>query len=103
MVSISKVQVEETIKEILATELELDLRSYGACISDVPLLGRGIGLDSIDALTLVTALENRFDIEVGDDDLTVDLFKTVGTLAAYVARKASQAIEPTGLNVPGKS
>jgi acyl carrier protein len=90
VISISPAQVEETIGEILAAELEVDLRRYGASTSDTPLLGRGIGLDSIDALTLVTALENRFDIEVGDDDLTVDLFKTVGTLAEYVARKASQ-------------
>jgi acyl carrier protein len=101
--SVSPAQVEETIKEILATELELDLRPYGASTADTPLLGQGIGLDSIDALTLVTAGENRFDIEVGDDDLTVDLFKTVGTLAEYVARKASREAAPTRLNVPGKS
>jgi acyl carrier protein len=87
--SIAQTQVEETIREILVAELELDLRRYGAHTTDVALLGRGIGLDSIDALTLVTALENRFGIEVNDDDLTVDLFKTVGTLAGYVARKAS--------------
>ena len=102
MASISQAQVEEAIREILATELELDLRRYGAHTSGLPLLGRGVGLDSIDALTLVTALENRFDIEVNDDDLTVDLFKTVGTLADYVARKASRDAEPTGLNAAGK-
>ncbi len=90
MISISPAQVEQAITEILAAELEVNLRPYGANTSDTALLGRGIGLDSIDALTLVTALENRFDIEVGDDDLTVDLFKTVGTLAEYVARKAAQ-------------
>ena len=90
MASVSLEHIEDTIKEILAVELEVDLRAHGADTSNTPLLGRGIGLDSIDALTLVTALEKRFDIEVSDDDLTVALFKSIRTLADYVWRKVSQ-------------
>jgi len=52
-----------------------------------PLLGLGVGLDSIDALRLATALERRFDIEIPDDSLTAELFTNVGTLAAYVRRQ----------------
>ena len=90
MLVISSEQIEEAIRDILASELEVDLRSYGADTSSTPLLGRGIGLDSIDALTLITALEKRFDIEVSDEDLTVALFKSISILAEYVARKASE-------------
>jgi acyl carrier protein len=87
--SIPREQIEETIREILIAELELDPGRYGANISTTPLLGRGIGLDSIDALTLVAAIEKRFDIEVYDSDLTVGLFKTIRTLAEYVSHRTS--------------
>lgn len=36
---------------------------------------------------LVAAIEKEFDIEIKDDDLTVDLFKNIGTLAEYVLQK----------------
>jgi acyl carrier protein len=89
VLSITPEQIEDAIKEILATELEVDMGEYGADAAAMPLLGRGIGLDSIDALTLITALEKRFDIEVADEDLTVALFKSIRILAEYVARKTS--------------
>jgi acyl carrier protein len=89
VVSISPEQIEDAIREILATELEVDMGEYGVDASGMPLLGRGIGLDSIDALTLITALEKRFDIEVPDEDLTVALFKSIRVLAEYVAEKTS--------------
>jgi acyl carrier protein len=85
--SISCEQIEATIKDILVAEMELDPHT---CSATTPLLGRGIGLDSIDALTLVAALEKRFGIEVCDSDLTVGLFKTIRTLAEYVVLKTSE-------------
>jgi acyl carrier protein len=88
--SISREQIEATIKDILVAELELDPRTCSANGSATPLLGRGIGLDSIDALTLVAALEKRFDIEVCDSDLTTGLFKTIRTLAEYVVRRTAE-------------
>ncbi len=90
MAAISREQIEEAIKEILVAELELDPRIYKASSVTTPLLGRGIGLDSIDALTLIAAIEKQFDIEVDDSDLTAGLFKTIRTLAEYVLRKTSE-------------
>jgi acyl carrier protein len=52
--------------------------------SSTPLLGHGIGLDSIEALTLVVVIENEFDIQVADSDLTTKHFWNIGTLAEYV-------------------
>jgi acyl carrier protein len=83
--------IEETIKEILISELELDAHILEANGASTPLLGRGIGLDSIDALTLVAAIEKRFDIEVADADLEIDLFRSIRTLADYIARRLSEA------------
>ena len=57
---------------------------------DTPMLGIGLGLDSLDALALVTAIENEFDILVDDEELSLDLFETVGTLVELVIEKLSE-------------
>ena len=48
------------------------------------LFGRGIGLDSIEALRIVTALEERFGLTIEDESLDPIHFRTVGTLAGFI-------------------
>ncbi|MDH3688933.1 MAG: acyl carrier protein [Gammaproteobacteria bacterium] len=57
---------------------------------DTPLLGKGVGLDSIEALALVTRIEEEFGIFFDDEELTVELFRTIGTLAEQVRRKLAE-------------
>ena len=75
------------IKRLLAAELDVEADRLSQADAGTPLLGLGVGLDSIDALRLATALERHFDIEIPDESLTADLFSNVGTLAAYVSRQ----------------
>lgn len=82
-----ELEVEAKIKKILISELEIKSCIVDACESDTPLLGRGIGLDSVEILSLVAGIEKEFDIQIDDDDLTADLFKNIGTLAEYVLKK----------------
>lgn len=57
----------------------------GAAVEEsLGLLGRGVGLDSIEALRIVTDLEERFGITIEDDALDPVHFKTVGTLAGFI-------------------
>lgn len=90
MASVSHEQIEETIKAMLVSELEMDPCVCNASTPATPLLGRGVGLDSIDALALIAALEKLYDIEVEDSELTVALFKTIRSLAEFVAHKVAQ-------------
>lgn len=55
--------------------------------ADSPLLGSLPELDSMAVVTLVAALEERFDIEIHDDDLSASTFSTLGSLAAFVGEK----------------
>ena len=80
-------EVVARIKKILISELGIIPSIVDACDPDTPLLGRGIGLDSVEILALVAGIEKEFDIQVDDDDLTVDLFKDIGTLRAYILQK----------------
>ncbi len=51
------------------------------------LLGRGIGIDSVEALRLVAAIENEYGLTLEDDELTPDRFRSVGALVAFVRQK----------------
>jgi acyl carrier protein len=79
--------IEEIIKQILISKFEIKPALLTDISPDTPLLGRGIGLDSIEAMALVAAIEKEFDIEIGDDELTVDLVKNIGSLADHVLKK----------------
>lgn len=48
------------------------------------LLGRGIGLDSMEVLQLVVAAEERFDLTVDESELKPDYFRTVGAFADFL-------------------
>jgi acyl carrier protein len=51
------------------------------------LLGQGIGIDSIEVLTVVSAIEEEFEITFEDSDLKVAHFATVGALVTFVERR----------------
>jgi acyl carrier protein len=81
--------VEEAIRRILISQLGVDAGRLAKNGSATPLLGRGIGLDSMEALALVSALEEEFQMEVDDADMKLALFATLSTLADYVVGKIS--------------
>ena len=51
------------------------------------LLGHGIGLDSIEILGLVAALEDEFDLAIDDTELDVQHFATVGGVLHLIFSK----------------
>lgn len=51
------------------------------------LLGSLPELDSMAVVSILTALEERFGIVVEDDEISADLFETVGTLHRYIQDK----------------
>lgn len=77
-------QIEEKIKQLLVFDLKVNPAVVAQTNSTTQLLGRGIGLDSVETVTLVVSLEEEFEICIPDDELTVDLFKNVGTLTDYI-------------------
>jgi acyl carrier protein len=79
--------IEDKIKELLVSELNVSRAALAACSSDTPLLGKGIGLDSVETMALVVAIEEQFDISVPDSDLNAALFENLETLANYVLRR----------------
>ena len=82
--------IEQRIKLILISQLGVDPETVCQSGPQTPLIGRGIGLDSVEAMALAVGIEEEFDIEIPDDELTVDLFETIAALAEYVSKKQQQ-------------
>lgn len=55
--------------------------------SSTQLLGALPELDSMAVVNLITAMEDRLGISVGDDEISGETFATVGSLADFVAAR----------------
>lgn len=53
------------------------------------LFGELPELDSLGVVELAAALEDRFDIEIDDEDFTGEVFETVGSLTDFIATRVS--------------
>ena len=82
-----RLDVEERIRQILISRLDIEPSIVAASNLDTPLLGRGIGLDSVEAMALAVGIEEEFDIEIPDEDLTAGLFQSIAALADYVQKR----------------
>ena len=54
------------------------------------LLGGGIGLDSIEMLHVISAVEEAFGLTIDESDLDIRHLETVGSLAAFVGERLSR-------------
>ena len=79
--------LKDRIRSLLIEKLRLEDMKPEDIKDDTPLFGEGLGLDSIDALELVVALEKEFGIKVEDEEVGVKAFQNIGTLAAFVQSK----------------
>jgi acyl carrier protein len=51
---------------------------------DTGLLGQGIGLDSVEVLQLVGAIEEDFGLTIDDEALEAEHFRTIRTVVTFV-------------------
>jgi acyl carrier protein len=73
-------------KAVLVSVLGIEDRA-ASIDADTPLLGSLPELDSMAVLELVAALEQRFGVTIDDDDVTAEVFETLGSLGALVDDK----------------
>jgi acyl carrier protein len=77
--------LKREIKEAMVEELMLQLTAEEIG-DDVPLFQpAGLGLDSVDALQLVVALEKRFGLKIADAEAAKGILQTVETIAGTLA------------------
>ena len=76
----------DVVKQVLGETLQLGDRVDGFELN-TPLLGSIAELDSMAVVTVITALEEQFDIYVEDDEISAESFESVGSLTAFVDQK----------------
>lgn len=80
--------MEDLIKELkqeIIDEFNFEDMTVEDIDTDAPLFGEGLGLDSIDALSLMVILEKKYGIKIEDPKDGKKIFSTVRTLAEFVA------------------
>jgi acyl carrier protein len=73
------------VKQMIIDSLRIEGMSPDEIDSDAPLFGDGLGLDSIDALQLVVAMEKEFGVVVPDAATGTVVFASVRSMAGYIA------------------
>jgi acyl carrier protein len=72
------------VKKLIVQSLNLPGVKPADIDDDAPLFGAGLGLDSVDALELVVALEKTYAIQVADDQIGRKVFASARTLCTFV-------------------
>ena len=81
--------VKERIKSLMVENLMLPV-SAAEIADDQLLFGPGsLGLDSVDALQLVVALDKHFGLKVADPAAAKEILQSVNTIASAVQRNGT--------------
>lgn len=80
-----KARIKQTVVENCL--LKISAMEIG---DDQPLFGpHGLGLDSIDALQLVVALEKDYGLKLSEVEVARKMMQTINTMAAYIQEHPS--------------
>ena len=73
-------------KSILRTRLQLGSRA-DTLDANTPLLGNFPELNSLTVMGIVTEIEEQTGCTISDQEITAEIFETVGSLAAFIEQK----------------
>ena len=74
-----------SLKDILC-KLEI-IGSVDMLNENTGLFGRGVGMDSVEVLQMVSAIEEEFDLTIDDEDLLPIHFNTVSNLITFIEKR----------------
>ena len=81
------------LKKLIVSSLNLEGVDPEKIVDDAPLFSAGgsagLGLDSVDALELVVALEKACGIKIQSNEVGRDTFASVASLSAFLDAKLS--------------
>lgn len=81
--------IQKAVLALLDEVLNLDGRAL-AFTAETPLLGEVPELDSMAVIAVIHEIEERFGIEVPDDEVDGNSFATVGTVVEFVTRLSAR-------------
>ena len=82
-------ELKRRIKQALIEELDLRGKTEADIHDAAPLFGEGLGLDSLDALQLAMAIEERFGVSVPEGEAGRAVFASVNAIAEFLVRSGA--------------
>jgi acyl carrier protein len=82
-------EVLERIKRIVAEDLDVNL-AYEEIDETAPLFEEGLALDSVVLVELISFIEKRFNIELRDEALNLETFKSLQSVARVISEQLAQ-------------
>jgi len=92
---------EALIKEIsslIVTSVNLHHIDASTLTAETPLTQGGLGLDSVDILEVVVAIEQHFHVRIKNAEMGRKYFSSIGSIAEFVTilQASSQELEGPG-------
>ena len=85
----NKIAIKQDIRRLMVENLMLQLTPEEIG-DDQPLFGPGsVGLDSVDALQLVVALDKTYGLKIADPEAARQILQSVNTIADAVVKHQS--------------
>ncbi|MBP5587376.1 MAG: acyl carrier protein [Treponema sp.] len=79
-------ELKQEIKELIISSLELEDVKPEDIKDDEPIFGKGLGLDSIDALELGVAIKKKFGVKLSaENEDSKKHFASVNALAEFIS------------------
>ena len=89
-----RAELEDEIRRVILSSVEVDGLTAADLPSDAPLIGEGVGLDSIDAQEIGAALRRKFQVKFkANSEENRAHFRSIAALADFIAANAGIAIE----------
>ncbi len=77
-------QLLAELKEKIISTLKLTDIKPEEIVEDEPLIGEGLGLDSIDTLELLVLMEKEYGVTVPDINVGRKIFASLTSMAEYI-------------------
>ncbi len=85
----NKDNLKSELKRLIVETLRLEDVEPESIKNHEPLFVEGLGLDSIDALELVVAIEKKYGVLIEDEEVGFEAFASIDALADFVLQKKS--------------
>ena len=86
----------DSLKRLIIESLNLEGVTPDMIGEDDPLFGDGLGLDSVDALELVVALEQKLGVKIRSHEIGPQVFASVNSMLRFVESRMAQEQDVSG-------
>jgi acyl carrier protein len=82
-----KQELTETVKKQVIQALNLEGMTPEDIVTEAPLFGEGLGLDSIDALELIVLMEKNYGIKISTAEEGKKVFYSIQSMVETIMAK----------------